>query len=165
MEWKKRGFTLIELLVVVLIIGILAAVAVPQYQLAVDKSKASECMAGLKTLRNAREAYYLANGTWYPTFSELDIDFPGKPASTDNGGDKKRLLARNIWYDISTSESLCGISSISAHLLAFRKKQTLDSVYKGTYFCRSYSSRGEKLCKSLGTYTGSRGDYKVYAIE
>lgn len=51
-ERNNKGFTLLELLVVVLIIGILAAVALPQYQKSVEKSRASEALIILKSLRD-----------------------------------------------------------------------------------------------------------------
>ncbi len=74
---RNSGFTLIELLVVVLIIGILAAVAVPQYQKAVEKSRATQALSLLKSLGQAQEAYYLANGTYADAFEKLDVDIPG----------------------------------------------------------------------------------------
>ncbi len=69
------GFTLIELLVVVLIIGILAAVAVPQYQKAVEKSKASQAVTLLDSLGKSMEVYRLANGVYPSKFEQMDVDF------------------------------------------------------------------------------------------
>ena len=70
------GFTLIELLVVVLIIGILASVAMPQYNKAVEKSRATQALAILKSLYAAQETYYMANGSYATSFDELDISVP-----------------------------------------------------------------------------------------
>ena len=69
-----KAFTLIELLVVVLIIGILAAVAVPQYQKAVKKSRATEAVLMLQKIQQAQKIYELANGHRTTDLSELDID-------------------------------------------------------------------------------------------
>ena len=68
------GFTLIELLVVVLIIGILAAVAVPQYQKAVIKARIAQVLPVLKALQEAEERYYLANGEYTTDKEALDIN-------------------------------------------------------------------------------------------
>ena len=72
---KKQGFTLIELLVVVLIIGILSAIALPQYQAAVDRAHVATYLDFATTVRNAQNVYYLANGKYAESLNDLAIDF------------------------------------------------------------------------------------------
>ena len=78
---EKGGFTLIELLVVVLIIGILAAIAVPQYELAVEKARAAEALSVLKSIKQAGDLCVLQQGGmrdgYLCGFDEIDLDLPG----------------------------------------------------------------------------------------
>ena len=72
----KKAFTLIELLVVVLIIGILAAIALPQYQRAVLRARFAEIEVNLRALYQAQERYYLANNEYANNLEDLDIEIP-----------------------------------------------------------------------------------------
>ncbi len=76
---NKQAFTLIELLVVVLIIGILAAVALPQYQKAVEKARMTEAVSLVRAIANANQVFYMANGRYadMTELSLLDVEIPG----------------------------------------------------------------------------------------
>ena len=88
---QKRGFTLIELLVVVLIIGILSAVALPQYKKAVYKARLATIIPNVATLKNAAEMYYLANGSYVD-----DTDVFGDVAIS--GCDRQSGKHQSTWW-------------------------------------------------------------------
>ena len=81
---NNKGFTLLELLVVVLIIGILAAIALPQYRFAVYRAKLVKLMPLMKAVKQANQLYYMNNGRYTHDFTEWDI---GLPEGTTQTGD------------------------------------------------------------------------------
>jgi prepilin-type N-terminal cleavage/methylation domain-containing protein len=73
MQRNTRGFTLVELAVVVVIIGVLAAFAVPRFLASVERSKAAEAFNYLSSVQAAQERYHARQGTYADDMVKLDI--------------------------------------------------------------------------------------------
>ena len=73
---KKSGFTLLELLIVIIILGILAALALPQYLRTIEKGRSSEAIIHLGMIRIAEINYYAEHRIYTDNFDALDIDDP-----------------------------------------------------------------------------------------
>ena len=162
---SQRAFTLIELLVVVLIIGILAAIALPQYQKAVKKSQMVEGLVGLKAIVQASDAYYLANGTRPLDFTTLDISFPGATLGTSEGHENSMLTLPNgskYWLD---EDGYIEFWKSGLPKLMYWYKSW--EVYSAGFNCRAETNyeSGKKMCIALGgTEKGPNGTYTVYAL-
>ena len=132
----KKAFTLIELLVVVLIIGILAAVALPQYQKAVVKSRYATIKGLVHSIAQAQEVYYLANGQYALSFDDLDIEMPGGKLSSSTDGNYDYDWG---WCNIAVN----GGAPICLHTLA-------EMAYQ-EYLEHSGGNRLKKLCIAYNT--------------
>ena len=151
MQKTKRGFTLIELLVVVLIIGILSAVALPQYTKAVKKTRLMRWAPVVKAIANAEEAYYLANGQYTASASDLDISWPnGELAGSTTDDGYIRLSDGTIVDLLPTATPVTG--GATAYIYATTQdgltyEHHLDhSSNPGKRVCRGDTD----LCKSFG---------------
>lgn len=151
----NNAFTLIELLVVVLIIGILAAVALPQYQKAVEKARMSEAVTLVRAIANAHQVFYMANGRYadMTELSLLDIEIPGNAfESTSYPG---RIETKNFIY---SSNGTTGTYIALAHRKPFAQKYNIyiSQSDAGRVHCAVHSTGTattvqRKLCEELNT--------------
>jgi prepilin-type N-terminal cleavage/methylation domain-containing protein len=77
----KRAFTLLELMVVLVIIGILATIAIPQYFKAIERAHVSEAASTLGAIRGAQLRYHDANGKYTNSLDDLDIEIAPNPTN------------------------------------------------------------------------------------
>ncbi len=147
---NKQAFTLIELLVVVLIIGILAAVALPQYQKAVLKSRTVQLITLADSLRSAQKVYHLANGTYATAFDELSIDLPPGATITPDGSNAQQAT----WPD--GMEAYTMVNNRETYVRDSQRGIGIQSIFNGGHRCQSYTELGDKVCVSLGgAYQGT----------
>jgi len=180
---NNKGFTLIELLVVILIIGILAAVALPQYQLAVDKADFMKYQSMAASLRDAYDEYVLLYGEGTANFNNLSISLPDDFTRVYSGVSGAVQCFQN-------SEMFCCMSNSGESWGAVINcgKNDLSVVYVQAFFAYNYEpisrrgkclakenhTRANRLCNVLGTKgyinntwtpEGYTNRYQVYTLK
>ncbi len=165
--YQECGFTLIELLVVVLIIGILSAVALPQYQVAVDKARLGKYLTLGKSVKQAEEAYYMANGAYLADLAALDVELPAVCRLQSGGGhnneaycDSDGVFVNNnsagniavgqlyIMLCPNASWSACAQrTGIASLIFNFDNSPSNPGKIQCTHLAGS--ARGQRLCKAL----------------
>ena len=163
----KQGFTLIELLVVVLIIGILAAVALPQYQKAVEKAHASEALQNIRTLENIMDMFILQEGAM-PS-SLVYIKDMGSGVELSGGEwdeeDPPNYITKNFkYYGYSGCSSHgCGaeIYRYPNYEYAFSiNKDTNDTKWKQNCFTEN-TTVGRYICEGLKSQCWEYLDFEL----
>ncbi len=151
---KNQAFTLIELLVVVLIIGILAAIAVPYYYESVEKSTMQEAIINLKAIAQANDVFFLQNGRYANAYEmdKLDISIPGEKQSEPNWV-KNRIKTKDFIYapDCINNQQYCGLKA-SAQRLPLEEKYHLYISSKNILKCNIKSQANNiqtKLCDQI----------------
>ncbi len=150
-----HGFTLIELLVVVLVIGILAAVGLPQYQKVIFESQMSEVITSARQLAKQIELYYMEYGTYPQHWKELALTWSNCTETKDS---LAYLICPHFYADLNDANFIIyktpnGVSSFSPLFIRYDFIHT-EATAAGRFLCNS-SGQGNDLgayyCKKLCT--------------
>ena len=166
MKQNTKGFTLIEMLVVVLIIGILAAIALPQYQIAVSKAKIVSMLPLMRRFRDALTEWKLKYGDFdchndiCPDGETLGVNWPsdwkicgGNNKCTENA----ICCSNNYWKECFANDGAEGYvycqhrSGLDGDLsIIIYAIDDPDENLRGKILCDGNDSESVKVCKSFG---------------
>ena len=183
---SSKGFTLLELLVVVLIIGILAGIALPQYEMAVTKSRAMSMLPLMRRWYDALQEYKLQHGSYckigqeddcdtWPDGSDLGVNWPSDWKNSNN--DEDSCGDSDSCYD-NTNTWSCYINGGDDGSVAcnYYKNDTFSIIMnqadggnycggnQGKIICIPHAEEGEKICKNLGRPSGTEGDLQCTVL-
>ena len=171
---KKKGFTLIEMLVVVLIIGILAGIALPQYQMAVTKAKVASILPLMRRFKDALQEYKLQHGD-YEVYDEdtLGVNWPSDWRSLDGSelcGNFSECK-NDYWSDCMYNEGGTG-QVYCAHytndgqfiIIMYQPDDPDYENFRDKITCYADGDEAHKICKALGgkLSEGEDSEYILY---
>ncbi|WP_210472509.1 pilin [Vibrio crassostreae] len=130
---NQKGFTLIELMIVVAVIGVLSAIAIPQYQKYVAKAEVASALATLTGVKTNVEAYSVENGTFPAAGNESDL---GIPASLPSGA-----------ITFAASSSSAGIGTITFKFAS----SGVSTLLTDNSFALKRDTSGTWTCGKIGT--------------
>ena len=158
---NNTAFTLIELLVVVLIIGILAAVVLPQYQVAVAKSRLMQAVTLAKSIKDAEEAHYLANGEYTTDLDTLNVSVAG--SITASATDYLKIQLPNVYIVEVAINGYGDNERVTVYTPDYARRGKLNGIiyyfdhrsgkYSGSShgrLCFGEDSQYKQACKAMG---------------
>ena len=155
LDERQDGFTLVELLVVVLIIGILSAIALPQYQKAVARSRVVEAIVSLRTLTTAQQEYYMANGGYATNLEELSVQVKNTRYYTFSCRSIKDGDTLNTCYAANGR----GVYPYFEAYSPFAK-----NLSSGKMWCIATSAQQHELCRTFGPLDMGSAEGKGYYV-
>ena len=173
MKLSKKGFTLIELLVVVLIIGILAAIAMPQYQMAVAKARVASMLPLMRRFKDALMEYNLVNDSYCadnncPDGATLGVTWPEdwKKRNNDSACGNDMNCRNDYWFECRANtrhgdntyhgevECAHGFSGDDWFYIVMYQPTDVEGWaghnINGMLTCEAYGEKSDRACRAIG---------------
>ncbi len=160
-----KGFTLLELLVVVVIIEILAAIALPQYQVATKVAKIKGLYPVMRALVEARTNYYLAHNVWTTNMDNLDIEVPY------NRKEGNTYYTNWGWFELTanTGDAYNGyvrfkVNNTNVTIVFHYGHYAVSYGYinQGICYAPKNNKQANEICGKLGTRKSSSSTDNIY---